>query len=129
MRSCYEKFNAHDRETQSERSLCAIEMRAYMYAAVDSETCMRRSVPRINFNPPTYCDPLGDRNIYWPVAPLENNTESVIMVIARLDASSMFEDLSPGAGSAVTGFVTLIATAYYLNKMNPTVDSECVKKN
>ncbi|XP_046743799.1 nicastrin isoform X2 [Diprion similis] len=121
VKSCFTTFNAHDRDSQSQRSLCALEMKSFMFSAVDSETCIRRSMPRWNFNPPQYCDPLGDRNIHWPLAALDNETESVILVTARLDASSLFDALAPGASSAVTGLVTLIATAHYLHNMNPIV--------
>lgn len=124
MRSCFTNFNEHDRDTQSSRSLCALEMKSFMSSAVDSETCIRRSIPRVNFNPTVYCDPLGDKNIHWPLAPLENYTESVVMVVARLDSVSLFDGIAPGAESAITGLVTLIATAYYLNEMKPFVNSE-----
>lgn len=77
----------------------------------------------LNFNPTQFCDPLGDRNIHWPLAPLAESDNTVIMVTARLDASSLFDGVSPGAGNAVTGMVTLLATAYYLSFLNATVDS------
>ncbi|XP_012263929.2 nicastrin isoform X2 [Athalia rosae] len=121
VKSCFKTFNAHDLDSQSQRSLCAIEMRSFMYSAVDSETCIRRSMPRINFNPPQFCDPLGDRNIHWPLAPLEDHMESVILVTARLDSLSMFDGLAPGAQSVITGLITLITTANYLNLMKPSV--------
>ncbi|XP_012280937.1 nicastrin [Orussus abietinus] len=122
IKSCFWKHNAHNRETQSKRSLCALEMKSFMFAAIDSESCIRRSNSKVNLNPIQLCDPLGDRNIHWPLVPLTEDMESVIMVTARLDASSLFDGLSPGAGSAITGLVTLLATAYYLNTLNATVD-------
>lgn len=123
IRSCFQKHNAHDLETQYQRSLCAIEMKSFMYAAVNSESCIKRTDFKLNFNPTQFCDPLGDRNIHWPLAPLDENNNTVIMVTARLDASSLFDGISPGAGNVVTGLVTLLATAYYLNHLNATVDS------
>ncbi|XP_020292273.1 nicastrin-like, partial [Pseudomyrmex gracilis] len=121
VKSCFKTHNAHDFETQAQRSLCAIEMKSFMYAAVNSESCIKRSDNKINFHPTQFCDPLGDRNIHWPLAPLDENS-TVIMVMARLDASSLFDSLSPGANNVVTGLVTLLATAYYLNLLNPNVD-------
>lgn len=118
------KHNAHDREKQIERSLCALEMKSFMFAAVNSETCMRRSKSNVNFNPMVFCDPLGDRNIHWPLQPMNDKTRSVIMVLAKLDANSLFEKLVPGAGSTVTGLVTLLATATYLHRLKPKVQSE-----
>lgn len=95
-----------------------------MFAALNSESCIRRSTSGINFNPNVFCDPLGDRNIHWPVGPMTDNVKNVIMVIARLDANSLYENLVPGAGSTVTGLVTLLATATYLHSLNATVNSK-----
>ncbi|XP_014489410.1 PREDICTED: nicastrin isoform X2 [Dinoponera quadriceps] len=122
IKTCFWAHNAHDLETQYQRSLCALEMKSFMYAAVNSESCIRRTDFKLNFNPTQFCDPLGDRNIHWPLAPLDEANNTVIMVTARLDASSLFDGISPGAGNAVTGLVTLLATAYYLNFLNATVD-------
>ncbi|KYN07730.1 PREDICTED: nicastrin [Cyphomyrmex costatus] len=122
IKTCFWTHNAHDLETQYQRSLCALEMKSFMYAAVNSESCIKRTDFVLNFNPTQFCDPLGDRNIHWPLAPLDENNNTVIMVTARLDASSLFDGVSPGAGNVVTGLVTLLATAYYLNFLNATVD-------
>jgi hypothetical protein len=43
MKQCYQKHNAHNKDEQLDRSLCALEMNSFMIAAVDSETCIRRS--------------------------------------------------------------------------------------
>ncbi|XP_058805891.1 nicastrin isoform X2 [Phymastichus coffea] len=122
IRECYSKYNAHDREKQAERSLCALEMKSFMLAAVNAETCIRRSNSGMNFNPNIFCDPIGDRNIHWPAGPMSDSVKYVIMVIARLDSNSLFENLIPGAGSAVTGLVTLLAAATYLHHLNVTVN-------
>lgn len=41
MRDCFVKFNNFSFELQHERSLCAIELDSFMYAAVDTPTCLR----------------------------------------------------------------------------------------
>jgi len=124
IKSCFWTYNAHDLETQYQRSLCAIEMKSFMYAAVNSESCIKRTDFKLNFNPTQFCDPLGDRNIHWPLAPLNKDNNTIIMVTARLDASSLFDGISPGAENTITGLVTLLATAYYLNYLNVTVGSK-----
>ncbi|XP_043290145.1 nicastrin [Venturia canescens] len=121
IKACYFKHNAHDMDKQLERSLCALEMKSFMHAAVSSESCLRRGTHLWNFNPPQFCDPLGDLNIHWPLGPLTDREESVILVIARLDAISMFDGLVPGGNSAVTGLVTLLATAHYMSTLNATI--------
>jgi nicastrin len=100
-------------------------MKSFMFAALNSESCIRRSTYSINFNPDVFCDPLGDRNIHWPVGPMDDNVKSVIMVIAKLDANSLYENLVPGAGSTITGLVTLLAAATYLHYLNATVNGKC----
>ncbi|XP_033363935.1 nicastrin isoform X1 [Bombus vosnesenskii] len=115
VKSCFLKHNAPDMENQQYRPLCALEMKSFMFAAINSESCIKRSDFKLNFNPTQFCDPLGDRNIYWPLAPINKDKNSIILVTARLDASSLFDGISPGAGNVVTGLVTLLATAYYLN--------------
>ncbi|XP_017888606.1 nicastrin [Ceratina calcarata] len=114
---CYWKHNAHDLKNQQYRSLCALEMKSFMFAAINSNSCIKRSDFNLNFHPTQFCDPLGDRNIHWPLAPINKDKNSVILVIARLDASSLFDGISPGAGNVVTGLVTLLASAYYLNAL------------
>ncbi|XP_076277528.1 nicastrin [Lasioglossum baleicum] len=117
VKSCFYKYNAHDLESQRQRPLCALEMKSFMFAAVDSRTCIRRNDFKLHIDPILYCDPLGDRNIHWPLTPLNKEKNSIILVTARLDASSLFDRISPGAENVVTGLVTLLATAYHLNNL------------
>ncbi|XP_076223898.1 nicastrin isoform X2 [Nomia melanderi] len=117
IKSCFWKHNAQNLETQHSRPLCALEMKSFMFAAVNSEVCIKRNDFKLNIDPILYCDPLGDRNIHWPLAPLNKDENSIILVTARLDASSLFDRISPGAENVVTGLVTLLATAYYLNSL------------
>ncbi|XP_033325186.1 nicastrin [Megalopta genalis] len=118
VKSCFFKYNKHDLESQRQRPLCALEMKSFMFAAVDSGTCIRRNDFNLHIDPILYCDPLGDRNIHWPLTPLnKDDKNSIILVTARLDASSLFDRISPGAENVVTGLVTLLATAYHLNNL------------
>lgn len=61
-------------------------------------------------------------NIFVPLlaanksdGPVRNR--SVIFVSARMDAASMFDDLSVGADTAITGLISLVAVAEMLNKV------------
>ena len=75
--------------------LCSVELKASMYAAKDSETCVRRS-NLFNITPLTVCDALSDSNIVYFAAPRNSTTpqnatreepdRSVIVVAARMDA-------------------------------------------
>ena len=73
-----------------------------------------------------YCDPLGNVNIFVPVlaanksdGPVRN--QSIIFVSARMDSASVFDGLSVGADTAITGMATLIAIAEMLNKVKEDI--------
>ncbi|KAL7293353.1 hypothetical protein TKK_0013123 [Trichogramma kaykai] len=121
VKDCYLRMNVHDREKQNERSLCALEMKSFMFAALNSESCLKRGSSNILYHPTLFCDPIGDQNIHWPVGPMSDDIKNVIMVIAKLDSNSMYDNLVPGAGSTVTAIVTLLATATYLHMLNATI--------
>ncbi|XP_051163506.1 nicastrin [Leptopilina boulardi] len=116
IRSCYLKHNAHNLETQKQRSLCALEMKSFMFAAVDTRTCLRRNA-LANIRSIMFCEPLGDKNIHWSLSPVIEENNSIILITARLDSTSMFDGLVPGARGTVTGLVTFLATAFYLNSL------------
>lgn len=62
---------------------------------------------------------MGDKNVYWSLKELQPKTlnQSVAIVAARLDATSMFQDLSPGALSTATSIVTLMTTANLISEI------------
>lgn len=123
IRACYLKHNAHDLETQKQRSLCALELKSFMYAAVDTRTCLRRNA-LANIHSIQFCKPLGDKSIHWSLTPVIDETDSIILVTARLDSNSMFDGLVPGARSTITGLVTFLATAFYVNSLQINATSE-----
>lgn len=67
-----------------------------------------------------FCDALGDKNIILSM-PARTSRQiperSIIVVSVRLDSSSMFDQLVPGALTPVTGIVALLATAQALSKV------------
>lgn len=100
LEKCFIKFNDFDYESHALRSLCAVEIKSFMSAAVNSEVCMRRTNFINNLGGSKYCDPLEGRNVYatlYPRSPTENvdiNTdEKFIIVSCRLDTTSMFDGL------------------------------------
>lgn len=125
MTSCFAKFNDFDYPSQSLRALCALELDSFMLAAVDSITCLRRAKTWTAFTTPHYCDPLGDSSVWstlfpWDVA---NETKEaakppkVVLIVARLDSTSLFNEVTPGAESAVTGLVTLLLLARRMGRL------------
>lgn len=123
---CFEKFNSHDLEHQHDRSLCSIEINAFMSAAVNSEVCIRRTSYSSFFSSTRYCDPLAGQNLYATVYPRNivkpndraiQKKEKFIVVSAKMDTTSMFDGLGPGAMDSLVSYVTLISTAHALARM------------
>lgn len=91
----------------------------------------RRSNIITNLNPITFCDPLGDNNVWAALYPLvkgprRNETQPIkdfryIIIATRLDTTSMFDKTS-GANNPVTGIVNLLHTAKLLKSMLTEVD-------
>uniref|UniRef100_T1JAP2 Nicastrin n=1 Tax=Strigamia maritima TaxID=126957 RepID=T1JAP2_STRMM len=117
---CYQKFNSPNSGKEDKWPFCAAELKANMLGAKDTKTCIRRSNLVTNLQQIQMCDPLGDHNIWLTVLPTNKSNphtnKSVIFLTAKLDAASMFDGVSPGAHSTVTGLVCLIAIAEALSK-------------
>jgi len=64
------------------------------------------------------CEALGDYNIWGSLNPTSmdkpQDEKSVMVIAARLDTATIFDDMSPGAESTVTGVVTLLAVLKHL---------------
>lgn len=101
---CFNKFNSFDYETQHLRSLCAVEIKSFMSAAVSTEVCWRRTNFINNLAQTRYCDPLEGKNIYATLFPRPvvngddekelakvNTQEKFILVTTRMDTTGMFE--------------------------------------
>uniref|UniRef100_V5GWG1 Nicastrin n=1 Tax=Anoplophora glabripennis TaxID=217634 RepID=V5GWG1_ANOGL len=98
----------------------------------------RRSNIITNLNPITFCDPLGDNNVWATLYPLvkgprRNETKPItdfkyIVIATRMDTTSMFEKTS-GANNPVTGIVTLLYTAKLLKSMLSEENIQTAKKN
>lgn len=125
--NCYVKFNSYDFEKQHERSLCSIQIKAFMSAAVNSEVCTRRTDTMSGFK---YCDPLEGKNLYATLFPREivdanmrkvDENESFIMVTTRMDTTSMFDGIGQGAMDSLVSYVTLMSTAQLLRRLLPEV--------
>ncbi|KAK3871136.1 hypothetical protein Pcinc_023698 [Petrolisthes cinctipes] len=118
----YEDFNKPDEngEPQPWPLLC-MELNSNMFGTTNAEVCMRRSnLAGSQLHHVNFCDPLSDRNILATLNPMNASVElpekSVTVVAARMDATSMFDNISPGANSAVSGLVTLLVAADALNR-------------
>ncbi|KAM3966462.1 nicastrin [Aphomia sociella] len=129
---CHDRFNI-DRSNQENMPLCSIQLNSFMFAALNSAVCLRRSATTALLTPIKVCDPLGDLNVYYSLFPrgkeTEQNKKPVILVTARIDAASLFDGVSPGAASSVIGMVTLITAATALSQMIPIEDADLYARN
>jgi len=109
--------------------LCGAELKDFMFAAKDTPTCKRKSE---SANPimSTYCDPLGDYNVFGSLTPLVEDPapDSIIMISTRLDSTSFFHDIAPGADNGVTGIVTLLAVARALGDYKRSMLKKNIKE-
>ncbi len=121
LNDCYERFNNKE---PRDWPLCAVELRAHMYSAVDTTTCQRRNRLINIFSPTHVCDPLGDQNIFYLLNDLDKVNfaqdrfadGSVTVVSVRLDAANIVDKSEIGLDSPTTGIVTLLSVANILAK-------------
>ncbi|KAH8417088.1 hypothetical protein KR222_002958, partial [Zaprionus bogoriensis] len=132
LEKCFEQFNNFDYKSHALRSLCAVEVKAFMSAAVNTEVCMRRTNFINNLSGTKFCDPLEGRNVYATLYPrnssenLEpganrtvNANEKFIIVSCRLDTTSMFDGVGLGALDSLMGLATLTQVAHMLRLLLP----------
>lgn len=115
IKSCFKTYSSSD-PSQLEWPLCAIQLHSNMFGTTNSEVCLRRKHNAV-LAAANYCDEIHDYNIIAPLNPMVGELEdsSVIVIAARADAATMFDNISPGADAAVTGLVTLLAVAEALS--------------
>ncbi|XP_062703405.1 nicastrin [Aedes albopictus] len=125
---CFEKFNNFDLENQHQRSLCSIEVNAFMSAAVDTRVCLTRSTVFNSLTPVKFCDPLQGKNVFatlFPrvlVKPEERKvdpSERIILVSSRIDTTTMFDGIGLGAMDSLVPFTILVSVAHFLAKVLP----------
>ncbi|CAL4068544.1 unnamed protein product, partial [Meganyctiphanes norvegica] len=126
---CYKRFN---NATENEYPLCALELSANMFGTTNTEVCIRRA-NIFSFSPINFCDPLSDMSIWGSLLPMNKTKEipdkSVIVVATKMDSTSMFDNISPGGNAAITGLVTLMATAEALFRYKAEIESSDSDKN
>ena len=81
-----------------------------------------------SISPVTVCDPLSDENLHYFVRPRDpaaspqpEEAGSVLVVTARLDALSMFDQVETGFDSPSSGIVTLLAVANIVTQKMKTL--------
>ncbi|XP_055532238.1 nicastrin [Wyeomyia smithii] len=125
---CFEKYNNHDLNNQHSRSLCSIQVNAFMSAAVDSRVCLARSTFFNSLNPVKFCDPLQGKNVFATLFPrVQVNpedrkidlTERIVLLSTRMDTTTMFDGIGLGAMDSLVSFSVLMAIAHFLAKAYP----------
>ena len=121
---CFYTYNIDASNNSLDWPLCSLQLRSNMFGTTNTEVCLRRTQSSM-LTTTNYCDPIFDYNIMASLNPMLNELEdsSVIVVAARADAATLFDNVSPGADSAVTGVVTLLAVAEALNAYKNDIDA------
>lgn len=125
---CFEKFNNFDLENQHKRSLCSIQVDAFMAAAVDTRVCLTRSTLFNSLTPVKFCDPLQGKNVFATLFPRNlvkpeerkvNISERIILLSTRMDTTTMFDGIGLGAMDSLLPFTVLVSVAHFLAKALP----------
>lgn len=114
--------------------LCCMELKSNMFGTTNTEVCVRRrAIAASLFQSVNFCDPLYDYNIWGVMKPMNSSEvipdKSVMVVATRMDAATMFDNISPGANSAVSGLVTLMVAAEALYKFKDDIMKSGNNKN
>ena len=130
---CYTNFNEPIDGVARSWPLCYTELKSNMFGTTNTEVCMRRRALNSRFQSINFCDPLYDFNIWGSLKPMNHSEvipeKSVIIVATRMDAASMFDNISPGANSAISGLVTLMIAAEAIYKMKEEIIKSGTQKN
>lgn len=120
MMQCYVAHNIAENITDGVPTypLCAVELKAFMNGAGNTEICWRRNSMIRNFAPDSYCQELGGYSSLAFLESIKKGTKQkkTIVVTARSDAFSLFEGVQPGTSSPVAGLTTLLAVAEALSQ-------------
>ncbi|EPB83012.1 hypothetical protein HMPREF1544_10242 [Mucor circinelloides 1006PhL] len=94
--------------------LKAIDFDLFMWAAVNSETCLRRG----------WCQVVGGMSVYsTPSLDVSaDDKKPIVVVSASMDSRSLFHDLTVGASSDVSGMVAVLAIADALSRAPTPID-------
>lgn len=129
-------YNTHNRRIDGQQRswpLCAAQLKSLMHAAVHTPKCMSRSDSfSASMDGSRFCDPLSSRNVFTYLTPRGHHhrhvNRSVVFVVARLDSMSLFDEMSHGAESAITGLVTLLSVARTLASAREEIERNQPKK-
>ncbi|KAI9264906.1 Nicastrin-domain-containing protein [Phascolomyces articulosus] len=90
--------------------LQAVDFELFMWAAMDSETCLRRG----------WCEAVGGLSVYaTPSTDIQaDDQKSIVMLTAGMDSRSLFHDLTNGAGHDISGLVGILAAAEALSHVD-----------
>ncbi|KAI8365653.1 Nicastrin-domain-containing protein [Choanephora cucurbitarum] len=95
--------------------LKAVDFEAFMWAAIDTETCLRRG----------WCQPIGGFSVYSTpsLTMTADDHKPIIVVSASLDSRSLFHDLTVGANQVISSVVTVLGIAEAMNKAPIPMDN------
>lgn len=90
--------------------LKAIDFDLFMWAAVNSETCLRRG----------WCQVVGGMSVFSsPSLNIDyNDNKPIIVVSSNIDGRSLFHDLTIGSSKDMSGMIAVLAIADALSNVS-----------
>ena len=120
---CFEDFNEHKDGHQPSATtdmLCSLELKTWMVGAKNSKVCMSRSTSGLNFENVGYCDSVASLNLFSTLFKYEKEDKiddrSVLVLAARIDSLSIFDNAATGASTTLTSLITLFSVMKILRE-------------
>ncbi|GJJ79156.1 nicastrin [Entomortierella parvispora] len=95
--------------------LKALQFHAFMWAAQDAGTCLRKG----------WCTPVGGASV-WATPSINitsTDNKPIVVISAAMDSRSLFHDLTMGVESSISSMVTLLAVAEALSRSSIPLDT------
>ena len=121
---CFNDFNQLEKRKTIDL-LCSLELKTWMYGAKSSKVCMSRSSSDYNLETVLFCDSINSFNVFDTQFKYANATSkiddrSILMLISRIDALSIFDNAANGVSTTFTSLITLFSVMKILKQQQPT---------
>ncbi|KAI8096192.1 Nicastrin-domain-containing protein [Halteromyces radiatus] len=101
-------LNYNKERSYQQYPLQAVDFDLKMWAAINSQTCLRRG----------WCQPVGGLSVFsTPSQSISvDDNKPIIVLTASMDSRSLFHDLTLGVDTSISGMVTLLSVADALSR-------------
>ncbi|XP_065320193.1 nicastrin-like isoform X2 [Gordionus sp. m RMFG-2023] len=136
MDKCFFKYNQNIIEKFTNyKPLCSANMIFEMVAVKDKDTCIKRGElsHTLDSRLSIHCYEIGDANIWSLLNPTNKSKPlkalSIVLLVTRMDALTMFDQIAPAAESSALSIITLLLVAEALDRTNNEYFSKAENAN